>query len=761
MARYYTILLMISAKEILMNVLPTSPDRTATPEQLTRYFNDMRRWNFDVAYSAFYALPLAELNGRFREPYEDFVRVAHRHGYPACVQIQSTVGYLDDVGIENAQYYTDNTTYVYQHFLAYGKKNFFGSFAAPGWLEYMKNISRTLRGFGFDWVVFEEPMLRVDIPGTKDKFHERFCMEYPDLAYPTSQDENVAYLRLQELKAKVLVEFYDKLTIYAREIGFEKCGIMPWFFVPTFENTPMETWNTSCHINKLTFLPNVDFILVRMQPDNIFAEAIIGSGGELIPQISYLENLAQNLGKPIIAVNNPTNEHVPLSADTLNNLLPFEYFARYTLAAAAAAPNGMSRHWYRKDYDDDAQHMELLTKVNACLQRLGSPVSPVALVFSYAGMMRTVPRPWTESWKSFWRIAHDLLYEKKYPVLTFFAETLEESLCRHPETRLLILNEYFPIPPAEVELLERWLDSDPSHRLLYIGAHNGYRFGLDSMYHDFGTHKPPEMLRLFGCDANLPIRTMSHGDEVRLRFAGKEKSDAFLGTSPIIKSCAWGVPVFSKGADVEILYATQENCEPVIFRRQTSRGGYALFAGLATDGIRNDLPVFEFVDFLLRDAGLSAGEYPLIKTQSSGVLWNLTENGFLIISNTGEDTATCRFMRCGLRFWDVRRGAFLRNASMFRLKPLDFRLLKIVGKEKNLLDIEGQIYLRHIDDRPEALSIDGFFRKDVRVFLMKKPHRVMFMKKNISYKLQEKKGYYMINIDIPDMSEGMLIFQFS
>ncbi|MCX7000451.1 MAG: hypothetical protein NT106_09185, partial [Candidatus Sumerlaeota bacterium] len=290
---------------------------------------------------------------------------------------------------------------------------------------------------------------------------------------------------------------------------------------------------------------------------------------------------------------------------------------------------------------------------------------------------------------------------------------------------------------------------------------NGYRFGVDSMYHDFGTHKPPEMLSLFGCDANLPIRTMSHGEEVRLRFTGKKKGDAFLGMSPIIKSCAWGVPVFSKGADVEVLYATRKGDEPVIFRHRTPRGGYALFAGLAADGIRNNLPVFEFVDFLLRDAGLSTGEYPLVKTQSSGVLWNLTGNGFLFISNTGEDMATCRVMRRGLRFWDVRRGAFPRGASMFRLKPLDFRLLKIIGKEKNLLDIEGQIYLRHIDDEPDALSIDGFFRKDVRVFLVKKPLRVIFMEKNVSYTLHEKKRCYMINIDIPEMSEGMLIFQFS
>ena len=93
-----------------MNVLPTSPDGAASSEQIEQYFTDMKRWNFDVAYTAFYAFPLKEVNGPFKKPYQDFAKYAHDKGYPACVQIQSTVGFLDDVDIENAQYYSDNTT---------------------------------------------------------------------------------------------------------------------------------------------------------------------------------------------------------------------------------------------------------------------------------------------------------------------------------------------------------------------------------------------------------------------------------------------------------------------------------------------------------------------------------------------------------------------------------------------------------------------------------------------------------------------------
>jgi hypothetical protein len=742
-----------------MNILPTSPDGTTTPEQMDSYFNDMRRWNFDVAYSAFYAFPLEEVKTRFKKPYEDFVSLAHDRGFPACVQIQSTVGFLDDVALENAQYYADNTTYVYQHFLRYGKKNFFGSFAAPGWLEYIKTIAQTLRSYGYDWVVFEEPMFRVDIPGTKDKLYDRFRETWPELVYPTRQDESIPYLRLQELKSRILEQFYNKLCSFARDIGFQKCGIMPWFFVPTFENTPMETWNTCCHIGKLTFLQDLDFIVVRMQPDNVYAEATIASCGEGMPQISYLENLAQNLGKPILAVNNPTNEHIRLSADTPDNLLPYDYFARFTLAAAAAVPHGMTRHWYRKDYNRDKKHMDLMTQTNRYLTRMGSPASSVALIFSYMGMNRTIPRPWTETWKSFWFLAHRLLYEEKYPALVFFSGTLKESLARHPETKVLVLNEYFPVSPEEVNYLEKWLASDPAHRLLYIGARNGYRSQLDSLYHQFD-QKCSEALSLFGCDSDKPVRTVSPGEEVRLNYALKDKNAAFLGKSPVIRCCAYGVPPISPGANVEILYTAARRKDPVIFKKCSPAGGYALFVGLATDGFRNNFPLRQIIDSLLRDDPSPHLPYPMVKCFSPDLLWNRTANNFLFISNCGNRKASYSLKPFGGRVWDVRLQSFLDDQKDISVPPFDFHVLKLVENGQRLLDLEGQIYLTRVEEKPDSVSITGFFNKTLTVFLCEKPATVLLNKNQAKFEWKKQGECHIILIEPPEKGDGEILFRF-
>ena len=44
-----------------MNVLPTSPDTANSAQAIDRYFRDMQRWNYDVAYSAFYAFSMKKV----------------------------------------------------------------------------------------------------------------------------------------------------------------------------------------------------------------------------------------------------------------------------------------------------------------------------------------------------------------------------------------------------------------------------------------------------------------------------------------------------------------------------------------------------------------------------------------------------------------------------------------------------------------------------------------------------------------------------
>ena len=738
-----------------MNILPTSPENSPGKDDIERYFLDLREWNFDIAYNAFYAFPRAKMNNEYGESFKEFVKQAKKNHVPPCVQIQSTVGYLDTPElIEAAQYYQDNSTQLYEHFRGWGKKFFFGSFASEQWFEYIMEITRILRGYGFEWVVFEEPMYRVDIPGTKDAFYKVFRERYSNLEYPTKQDESEAYLKMQSLKIEVLTDFYRRCTKEAKKMGYTKVGIMPWFFTPTYENTPIETWQSSCDLGKITFLPEVDFIVVRMQPDNIHGEAMASTGGESLPWLAYMENLSQALGKPTIAVNNPTNEHVSPSQEGVKDLLDYEYFARFTLSAFAAAPSGMSRHWYGKNYDSDTRHMDLYTLCNPFFGRLGGASSSAAMVFSYRGIIRVAPRPFLECWKSFVSLMKPLLYDYKLPILTFFADTLGESLENHPEVNTIILTPYFPVSSAETKFLEKWLKEKPGRRVLYMGGDYGYTYNLKKMYNQWDSRTGPEMLSLFGIEPSL-YKPFRRDDRITLEFKGKSDEDAFLGDTITIKTSGIGIPELNNDK-TEILYKDKHSQTPVITKREIGEDSYAIYIGISLDGINTE--TFPIKDILLNMQ--TDPEYPLVVEADPGILWNRTRAGFIVISNTWEVESRVKIREIEADYWDCRNEGWLEGYEI-TFKPLDFAVIRIVPKESPLLDILNVYSISNLEESPEHLRIEGCFDRDFCLVTTSPPDELLLNGKTIPWETESIKQGWGVFPEIESGSDGIIEIQWS
>ena len=320
-----------------MNALPVSPEAVAQTEARDRYFDDLERWGFDIAYNAFHAHAYGDVVGKFKDSYTAFAKEARRRGYPACIQIQSSMCAGDRVGIEEAQYNLNNEPE------RWGEKVFFASFSSKAWNDYLKELTDIfVKKYGFDWVVFEEPMYRVDIPGTKDRFHEDFTKANPDVNYPHQRRETSAYLKVQRAKAETLLGFCRDLVANAKNAGAKKVGVMPWLFIPTVENTPAGTLNPSCDIGRIGRIPDLDILVARMQPDNIYCNTM-RTGDNMCdsPQLSFTEITAHVFGKDCIAVSNPTDEHADSSA---SSLIPFEFYRDTTLASVAAMPCGFTRH---------------------------------------------------------------------------------------------------------------------------------------------------------------------------------------------------------------------------------------------------------------------------------------------------------------------------------------------------------------------------------------------------------------------------------
>lgn len=718
-----------------MNVLPTGPLKNK--RNIRTYYKDMHRWKFDVAYAGYYAFPWKDTVGKLKPFYLDFAKQAHKLHMAAIMQIQSTVAYLDDIPLTEAQLYLDNTPHIYAHFSEWGKKNFFGSYASEVWLEYLQKLTKLfVQDYGYDWIVFEEPMYIVDIPGMKDRFYEVFKQRYPNLPYPTKHLETVSYVKVQELKQELQLRFYERLTNYAKKVGAKKVGIMPWFFSPTNENTPSETFHTACSTGQMIMLPNLDFVVVRMQPDNIFADAMLNTSGEASPRLYYLESLAHTLGKPIIVVDNPTNEH-PTPQFPQERLIPVDYFMRCTLAIIAASPNGITRHWYGKNYKQEESQMELYTAINEFLPRLGYPQSAFAFVYSHRANWHTLPLKPFEVWKNYWHFTRALLFDYKFPVHTFYAESIAECFNRNPQVQVLVFNEYFPLTKEEVDLVEQWWTAKPNRFLIYFGSGNGYSPNSDRKGWNPDILESPYILRLFGIEAPTETKTAKGISKfiepeitdfgIDLMFTGTNYTqDAFWGKELNIATPQVAKVKIKETQSTEIFYSGNTNL-PLVTMRTNKQGNKALFIGLSLLWERGLPPIREVIRFANNQLNL----HRWVTNPSQGILWTRNKWNYLVMSNLENEPgmATVQLPNHS-KLWDVKQSRFMieetQRSENIQKTHIDipgysFRVFRFVDADDQLIDISGMITILDMQTTKKNLWIKLMSKAPILLLLKSAP----------------------------------------
>ncbi|MDO8684536.1 MAG: hypothetical protein Q7N50_13790 [Armatimonadota bacterium] len=720
-----------------MNALPVGAKQLNDSKFRAKYFEDLQRWNFDVAYTAYYAQPLEDVVETFKSGYAAFAKDAHSRGVPACVQIQTTVCHPSVLDIEEAQYDIDNNPDIRSD------GSFFASFASEKWRDYLKELVRIfIEDYKYDWVVFEEPMYRVDIPGCRDRFHARFKDKYPDMEYPTSRSETAPYLKVQRLKADILIEFYGELTSYAKSIGTEKTGIMPWFFIPTIENTPEGTLNTSCDIGRIAALDGLDFLVARMQPDNIYAD-VMRTHDEMqqSPLLYYPEVMAHALGKPLMAVNNPVDEHTNFPEKPV---LPLEFFQKGLLASLAAAPNGMTRHWYGQRYGEDAQHMSFMSPVNAYVNRLGNPSLPVGFVFSYRGGQHAEPYTYETSWQSYWAIAKRLMFEEKTPMRMLYADSLAKNLEDSPELQVVILDERFPISIAQAQILRHWWQSAPGRAIIIFGSGLGYsadedRPGLCPLIQAFW-----EILQTIGVRQKSQPQVDVPGGKARLRHVSRVMRTAFIddGSEVPVDKIANVERIF--GSRSSVLYADESTEMPVILQHSVGET-LGFFCGLGLSASTAPIAA-KIVNFALER--LNAPKKAVINSDSE-LLWNSTSASYVVVTNPSDKSARAELLHDNYFVWDVVGRELLPEAksSSLTLEPLSFRVFRRVGKRSKLYDVAGAIYIRSIIDGAGRAEVSVFCGRTISFIAKTTPKEVRVDNRNYPFSIVELPNAVEISLD--------------
>lgn len=698
-----------------MNALPVGPGRVADAEARARYFADLERWGFDIPYNAYYAALFDQVIGEHKSAYVEFAAEAHRRGYPACIQIQSTVCAGDRVGVDQAQHDVDNKPESRED------GTFFASFSSRAWRDYLKELTTIfVRQYGYDWVVFEEPMYRVDIPGTNDPFYDEFVAKHPGVRYPNRRDETPEYLLVQGDKADALVDFCRELVVHAKEVGAKKAGVMPWFFLPTTENTPPGTLNPSCPIQRIASIPELDAIVVRMQPDNIYA-GVMRTGDDLCksPKLYYPEILAHSLGKDVICVNNPTNEHTDPPTDTL---LPYDFFRDATLAAVAGAPGGFTRHWYGKNYDEDAKHMEFLADAASFASRLGQPSAPVAFVFSYSGTIHAEPYTYETVFPYYWTLLKRLQFHARMPVLTFFADTLEEDLARHPEVQLLVLEEHFPLTPDQMMAISRWWQSEEKRGVVAFGTGLGYCANTEIPGVRPSSSACPGVFELIGLKQEEMPQHTTEGP-IPVKDVSRIRRSAFLGDMKAlpVDTIANVRRVFGSRASVLYEVDTPDTHLPIVAEWR-DRATLALFCGFgiceataecAEKAIRYALREVDFPGFMLDSC-------------TDDVLWSINKHDYVVLSNLSDKPGGAVARPGRANFWDCREQKMLPDGDVdLKVDAKSFRVFRVVGRRSKFFDALGVCYLRKLVDGAGRAEIEILAGRKTTLVLRASPREIL------------------------------------
>ncbi|NLN79255.1 MAG: hypothetical protein GX141_10095 [Armatimonadetes bacterium] len=720
-----------------MNALPVGPDGVGDDQSRDRYFADLERFGFDIAYNAYYAGLYSDVVGRQQTAYREFAAEAHKRGYPACIQIQITVCAGDRVGIDQAQRNIENQP----------ERNandwFFASFSSKQWLAYLKELTTIfIQEYNYDWIVFEEPMYRVDIPGTQDPFYADFTTAHPNIAYPTKRRETTEYLTVQQAKADALFNFCQELVSHAKSVGAKKAGVMPWFFIPTIENTPPETLNPSCQIQRIAAMPELDFIVVRMQPDNIHCETM-RTGDELTnsARLYYSEILAHSLGKPVIAVNNPTDEH---TIPEPGRLIPLEFFTDYTLAGVAASPCGFTRHWYGKNYDSDHQHMQVLADAASFAGRLGQPGAPIAYVFSYTGTQHAEPFNYETVFPFYWDLVSRLQFEYNTPVLTFFADTLEEDLARHPEVQLLILEEHFPLTHSQMSVISRWWRGEEMRGLVAFGSGLGYC--ADRAYPGARPSSAacPGVFELIGLKQDADPQYVNH-EPLTLRDVSRIRRGAFLGDRMQLKTDRIANVRRIFGSRASILYEVDTPDGPIpAVAEWRDRATLALFCGFGLSESTVEAACMA-VKYAMREVGCRS---LLVETDSSNIVWSANKHNYITISNLSTNAEEVRINSGRAFVWDCRQQKMVSESDVeVSIQPKSFNVYRLVGRRSKFIDIHGASCVNSIIDGAGRADIDILAGRQTVLIVKASPKEIIVDGKHSTVTQEVNDGMFYVNVN--------------
>lgn len=715
-----------------MNALPVGLERIADARSRSGYFEDLQKRGFDVAFTTFRADVYSTAVERFRQAYLDFAGQAAQLGYPVCIRIPTTVCTSSELGIEEAQYDTANKPVMA------GSEAFAASPASQAWREHVRDLVVLFsRDLGYDWVVIEEPEFLVDVPGTSDRLSAFFAEQYPEARYPASSEENPEYLLCQQAKADAVREFCLSLAAEAKAAGAKKVGIVPHLLLPAAQAKADGIPRTACDQGHFAQSDDVDFLVSDMEPGRVFfGEVIPGGEPSKSPIACHVESRAQSSGKPLITAAG--------GVDGFKEPVPVCFRKDALLSALAAGSSGFTGQDWEADPVEDDGYAALLSEAASYAGRLGQPYSPVAFVFSDSGGRHAAPNDYETVFRHYWALAKGMAEDAHLPMLTFHAETLQGSLMEHPEVRVLVFEEHFPLTVDQMLVIRDWWQGPEKRAIVAFASGLGLSADPELPGSRPCTRALPGVLELIGLRQDPDEPVYSFEKPMKLRDVSRVRRSAIFQDYPdlTLDRVANVRRVFGSRATVLYEADLDEPKIPVVSEWK-DRTTLAIFCGFGLEE-RNSRAAQLAVRYALKETDSSI---TIIGDCSDGLLWNINRNGYIVISNVSDNRGTAIGRPGRSQFWDCKAQEMVPEGEpQFTIAPHSFALYRVVGRRSKFFDIRGVSYLRSLVDGAGRADIDVVAGRSTTLVLRASPKEIAVDGKACTITQQVINGAYHVTL---------------
>ncbi|MFQ3550196.1 MAG: hypothetical protein SNJ70_10655 [Armatimonadota bacterium] len=725
-----------------MNAYPLNTGIHDNTSLRSWYFDILESNGCEVSYFNCQGLVSSKLDEKTKEAYLNFVIDAHKRGFYACAQIPTNLYWGLEIPESEAQHDIDNKP------LLLNDGGFYPSIASDIWRETLKDYTTLLiEECGFDWVTFEEPVFRVDIPGTNDKFYEKFKSMFPDFDYPKEKNNKPPYMRLQDAKSALIVDFCTDIAAHAKLTGARRVGFVFGAFAKYAESGG-EKDSKFCDFSRIANLPNVDFVVSDFKPaeDYILSKK---EGNELVADVQryYTEVFLMNAGKDVLLVaqDNPA----------LQKEADINAIKRAAAACVVASPGGFTYAYSPSSQEADKEYIDIISQAGSISSKLGGIRSLVALITSCSAACHAEPGYSKVVYNHAFSIARHIAFESHLPsALKFHANTLSQELELHPEVKVLVLEEHFPMSAEQMRVLRDWFESPGKHAIIAFGSGYGYSPSVNEPGNKPCSRALPGVFELIGIKQEEDQPQVVFNEPVDLRDVSRVRRSAFLGDDTNI-----GVTKVANvrrlfGSRANVLYEADVANEKIpIVAEWRDRKTLALFCGFGLSEVTAK-SAEKAIRYALKE--VDAPE-PLLDSCTDGIVWNQNDNEYIVVANVSDKPASAIARTGRANLWDCKAQKLLPDKDpTIELEPNSFNSYRIVGRRSKFFDILGAIHLRRLIDGAGKAEIHILAGRSTILVLRTLPKDVLVDGRKCGTTYEESNGAYRVKLENCSQGERLI-----